>query len=295
MRAERRRIDKDINDYRQFYQKKEDRREYDINDPNYVLNSRPTRTGDRDRCLGISSAQQFLGEDLLSRERKRAQNEQQKSWLLQQIHEKRRAEENLRQADQLLTEALNARDRRALDLEEANRDLRRKLNESTLEYNARLASDIALKRMKNQQEEIEDNLAEQYNHLTSDMLRETKNYGSNFGSNHMVVQDFRGMTDDDIKKAREEHTLQVEDMGRRRAQQEREMREWEALTNSMARQMTLKGREMERNQRAANVDVWEENVQLAEGQKQKREYIDRVVYTNRPTDAYFEQFNTTTR
>lgn len=37
--------------------------------------------------------------------------------------------------------------------------------------------------------------------------------------------------------------------------------------------------------------VAEENLQLAHQQKSHQEYLNRVVYKNKPTAAYFEQFN----
>lgn len=39
----------------------------------------------------------------------------------------------------------------------------------------------------------------------------------------------------------------------------------------------------------------EENRQMGVEQKNKKEYLEKVVYTNRPTAAYFDQFNTSTR
>lgn len=39
----------------------------------------------------------------------------------------------------------------------------------------------------------------------------------------------------------------------------------------------------------------EENQLLALAQKEKERYYNEVVYNNTPTDAYYSQFNTTTR
>lgn len=41
--------------------------------------------------------------------------------------------------------------------------------------------------------------------------------------------------------------------------------------------------------------ILEQNKQLAKEQTTKQEYMERVVFTNVPTEAYYDQFNTTTR
>jgi hypothetical protein len=46
---------------------------------------------------------------------------------------------------------------------------------------------------------------------------------------------------------------------------------------------------------ALNAQMLSENNDLAREQQQKLKYMDNVVYQNRPTMAYFEQFNTTSR
>lgn len=41
--------------------------------------------------------------------------------------------------------------------------------------------------------------------------------------------------------------------------------------------------------------IKDENNQLADEQKARLNYMDRVVFTNQPTTDYFTQFNTTSR
>lgn len=65
---------------RSFQQKKEQRREYDLSDPNATRNSLPARVGDADARIGVSSAQVFEGEDLRAGERRRVQAAQQRAW-----------------------------------------------------------------------------------------------------------------------------------------------------------------------------------------------------------------------
>jgi hypothetical protein len=47
--------------------------------------------------------------------------------------------------------------------------------------------------------------------------------------------------------------------------------------------------------RELNKEVLELNKQLSREQTAHRERTDRAVFTNVPTEAYYDQFNTTTR
>ena len=62
-----------------------------------------------------------------------------------------------------------------------------------------------------------------------------------------------------------------------------------------ARAGTLLERENQRRSAAMKKQLDDENRRLAIEQKNHRDYLDKEVYTNKPTAAYFMQFNTTTR
>jgi hypothetical protein len=51
----------------------------------------------------------------------------------------------------------------------------------------------------------------------------------------------------------------------------------------------------ERERRAFQHDLHNDNQRLSDEQRNLKAYLDRVVYTNQPTAAYFTQFNTSTR
>lgn len=60
------------------------------------------------------------------------------------------------------------------------------------------ASERENKRIQEQREQEEDNLAEMFNLLSSDMLTENKSSAnSNFGINRKITANYRGMTDEE--------------------------------------------------------------------------------------------------
>jgi hypothetical protein len=54
-------------------------------------------------------------------------------------------------------------------------------------------------------------------------------------------------------------------------------------------------KQIEREQRTLDHDLYNDNQRLANEQRHLKSYLDRVVYTNQPTAAYFMQFNTSSR
>lgn len=56
-REERRKLEQEVNEFRKNYQKREDRREFDLNDPNVIKRSLPIRLYDDDPRLGPSAVQ----------------------------------------------------------------------------------------------------------------------------------------------------------------------------------------------------------------------------------------------
>ena len=77
--SQQRQYAQELNDYRRMYQRPEDAREWDLNDPNRWRYLTPARVKDDDARLGPSSAQIFAGEDLQQSARKKAQQEQLKN------------------------------------------------------------------------------------------------------------------------------------------------------------------------------------------------------------------------
>lgn len=54
-------------------------------------------------------------------------------------------------------------------------------------------------------------------------------------------------------------------------------------------------KQIERERRVLQHDLYQDNQRLSNEQRNLKAYLDRVVYTNQPTAAYFTQFNTSSR
>lgn len=289
-------IKKQIDDFRLKVQKPEYRRDYDLYDPLAKLKELPARISDTDPRLTVSSAQIFDGEDLTMRDRRRVQMEQQRAWLEQQIAERKLAEENRKKAEMIEYEATMARERRALELQEQERRAKNQLYAATVQYNRALASEQKHHTQIKKREEEEDNLAEQINHITSEMLTEsTDAVASTFGPHRIVPYTYRRMPAAVCKEIVDERERQCLELQQKRVNCQSVDQKWEELAENFDKVMMAKESEVNAMNNAKLSGVIRLNKQLADEQKRNNEFIEKVVYTNPPTMAYFEQFNTTSR
>lgn len=103
------------------------------------------------------------------------------------------------------------------------------------------------------------------------------------------------MTSEQIDAHKLEQEKQLDDLKKRRIEEESQKKEWDKCTEDMYRTMTLKERELSRSIRNMNHQIRNENEELAKEQKEKIEHYEKVVNTNTPSDDYFDQFNTSAR
>lgn len=286
----------DLNYYRCRFQNKQQSREYDLNDPESIKKSKPVRQADDDYTLGISSAQIFIGEDLGHRERQRRQREQQRAWLDQQIKERKQAENARRQADKVIEESIQSRDQRLEEMAKSERKVRNQVLDSIQQFNSQLARRTREERLRKEREKTEDDMAEIYNMLTSDMLTENPDVAqSRTHPNKKIAFMYRGMTQEELKNFRRDQYQQMKDRKKQETEQEIIDKQWEQYALNMDRELQLKDLEMERKRQQEFEKVLEDNDRLAREQKLQKDYNDQVMHVNRVTQEFFDKFNTTTR
>ncbi|XP_066257088.1 RIB43A-like with coiled-coils protein 2 [Euwallacea similis] len=295
-KEERKKLQKEINDFRKNFQKPEDRREFDLNDPRYLKKQLPCRVDDEDPRLGLSSAQKFEGEDLVSDQRQKLQKKQFRAWLDQQLLEKEQAENERKMAELAYKAAVIAQDQRALELDNLEKVCRKKLDEAATRYNLALAEEKYKINSKKKQQTAEDNSAEIYNALTSDLLTENPEVSqSNMGPGKKIASLYKGMSDDEKLQIRQEQLLQIQETMKKKEYEKRMNKEFEDYLHGIHKSIHLMDLENQQKEREERRKIAEENMRLAEEQRSRNNFLNRVVYANRATEEYFEQFNKTTR
>ncbi|CAF3999566.1 unnamed protein product [Rotaria magnacalcarata] len=149
--------------------------------------------------------------------------------------------------------------------------------------------------LKKRQEEY-DNFAEMANLVSGDLLSENPDQAiSQFGPHRVVPDRWKGMNAEQLRRIREEQQKQLEEKKRRDEEEQQRQNEWDQRRIAEAKAGMIAERQIERERRAQELNLYNDNQRLSNEQRNLKAYLDRVVYTNQPTAAYFTQFNSSSR
>lgn len=285
-----------LNEFRALHQQPSGRREWDLNDPDSLKKDCPARVSDDDPRCGISSMQRFDGEDLNTKARAKYQAEQRRQWVEQQMRERQQAEENQKRADRLYELKMRELDQRACELQFAEEACRKAVLQATKDFNLAQARELEAKRAVEKQQEEDDKKTEMANMLYGDFLTENPAVAQSAFGPHRVVSDrWKGMTPEQIAEIRRVQEVQRNEAQRLRDEERRRNEEFDRQRVAHDRAAELLEREQERMRRQLLAQVADENRRLGAEQKAHQDYLNKDVYTNKPTAAYFMQWNTSTR
>ncbi|CAK9819253.1 RIB43A-like with coiled-coils protein 2 [Anthophora plagiata] len=277
---ERRRIHREIEHFRQNYQRAEQRESCD------------TKSGDGDHSFGMGFGQRFEGEDGNGKARSAAKKEEMRWWIEKQRSERVQAEREQQEAEKAYQAAVISRDKRAVALDQMERDCRRRLNEANARFNRALAEEQEYRRHCEAIQEEEDKKADIYNHVTGDFLMEAKEQAeSTRGPTKPLASRYKGMNEDELRAFREAQANQLKENEKMKSEEKQRNEEWDKLMNTQAELAGMYQREESRKRAEIKKKVAEENLKLAEQHKSHQEYLKRVLYVNKPTAEFFEQFN----
>ncbi|XP_023159509.2 RIB43A-like with coiled-coils protein 2 [Drosophila hydei] len=295
LEKEKRIADSDLNYYRCRYQRLDQRREFDLNDPNFLKKAKPARIADDDIMLGVSSAQIFIGEDLHRGDRQVRQREQQRAWLDQQVMERKQAEDARRKADNVYMESVQCRDKHLEEMAKSDHNMRHQIIHKIRQYNINLAKQKEVNRQRSKRETYEDDMAEIYNMLSSDMLTENPDVAqSRLNPNKKIAFMYRGMTPDELVEFRKGQEQQLADTLQRKTEVQLMNKQWEQYAINMDRTLKLKQIEMDRKHKQQLDDLVRTNAKLAvEQDKQRKDALAQL--SNAVTDEFYDQFNKTSR
>ncbi|XP_076760511.1 RIB43A-like with coiled-coils protein 2 [Xylocopa sonorina] len=273
----RRQISKEIERFRQQYQRAE---------------HRDSRGGSRSTEDDLHFGQIFPAEDDNSKERAKARKEELRWCIEKQRGERLQAERERQEAERAYQAAVISRDKRARALDQMERDCRRRLNEATARFNRALAEEQEYRRRCEAVQEEEDKRADIYNHVTGDFLTEAKEQAeSTRGPRKPLASRYKGMTADELRAFREAQARQLKEIEGMKLEERRRDEEWDRLMNTQAVLASSYQREIDRKRAEALRKIAGENLELAQRHKSEQEYLNRVIYKNKPTAEFFEQFN----
>lgn len=284
--AEQQRIQCEMNEFRNRFQQKEQTREFDLNDPLHI------------RKMSASDSFRWLGLDPDCVHRKKMQQEQQKSWLNQQILEKMEAKMESSQVE-IAMETCALNQEAQMQNNERTKQIHRQKNQlDTARFNQSLAQAQKQKRLEARRHEDEDNLAEIMNSLCSDMLTENKESGvylSLFGGSRITTSMYRGMTDEQLHEIRSEQLQQIKDKQSNKAKQKENDLLFDENDKNRLKLFEIQEQEIQKKRNHLFSLQNSTNMHLQSHQKQRNHYLNKNVYKFTPTEDFFNQFNTTSR
>jgi RIB43A len=192
MQEQKKKAEIELNQFRKKHQQKKDSSDFDLFDSNGLKKSLPARVDDNDARLSISGGQMFIGEDLKSQKRHREQQQLQKYWLDQQIAERNTLKANRKIADDKIGEGIAKHDSHTVFLGNRMNEDKREIQRQIRDYNQMMAQQKQENDKKRRQMEQNDNLAEIYNFLSSDLLQENQPKGSSLGSQRCIPYMYKG-------------------------------------------------------------------------------------------------------
>ncbi|XP_069484279.1 RIB43A-like with coiled-coils protein 2 [Ambystoma mexicanum] len=290
------RLNKAVADFQQCFQKREDRREFDLYDPQGLKKELPARISDKDPRCTVSGVQQLLGEDINQPQRQKFQQEQFREWSLQQQKEFDKARVEKKCADDLYDKTRIELDQRAMELQRMEEETRRLVCMTTKEFNmAQAMESFERKRIEKQHEE-EDNIVEISNLLQGDLLSENpEQAASAFGPHRVVPDRWKGMSEEQLMEIKMTQEQQIHEKMRLQEEERQRAADWDRQRVQAARAMVLAERQQKRQEKELRKAQDHVNMQLAQAHKAQKAYLDKEVFSNAPTDEYFSQFNTTSR
>ncbi|XP_073423768.1 RIB43A-like with coiled-coils protein 2 isoform X2 [Dendrobates tinctorius] len=285
-----------INEFRLQYQKKEDRREYDLYDPLALKKDLPPRVSDDDPRCSVSGVQRLMGEDLTEKNRKKEQQQQLREWSLQQQHVWAKALEDQRFAESLHDKTRIELDKKAMELQKMEEQVKREMCIFTKEFNRAQAEESLERKKLQKQLEEEENSVEISNNTDGDLLSEDPAQSTSaFGPHRVATDRWKGMSPEQLKEVIGVQQQQIQEKMRLKEEERQRKAEWDRRRVQEARAMVLLERQQKRQERELRKEQDHINLQLVQAHKAQKNYLDQEVFSNTPTDEYFDQFNTTSR
>ncbi|KAK7194586.1 flagellar protofilament ribbon protein-like protein [Novymonas esmeraldas] len=281
--------EKELQDYRQTFQKKELGREWDLNDPAARRKELPARVGDNDPRNGPSSLQKFDGEDLDYAARRAAQQQQQRQWAQQQVNEKLAKKWMEQERDRAFDDRNEEVNYRLYEIEQKVAEQRRLMEKNGADFNRALAEQQRREAVRAKEENTRLGLAEMAYQMDSDFLNEREGVVGELGAT-VKAERFKGISEKQKTLLRAGQDEQLRELRRRRLLEVEENKQWSQQEHMQLRMANALDRQRERERRAERERLAETHKMQAQAATQRKAELDEL-YTNAVDEDYFKYWD----
>uniref|UniRef100_A0A8B9HU48 RIB43A-like with coiled-coils protein 1 n=1 Tax=Astyanax mexicanus TaxID=7994 RepID=A0A8B9HU48_ASTMX len=293
----RRELAEELQQYRALCQRPEDSRDADIN---YKHQGAPSVYLPSEESLGPASMQVFQGEGIGEEEKKRFQMELNERTFRAQREERDRQEKEKKHKDMLRDMELMQRNLIDVQLDALEEECKRAARMALKSYNQ---AQVDERRERERQEKLRqegEGMKEVWHMVTSDLLTESLEAAAREGERsaeapRVLPDRWKGMSPKQLSaiyRQREEQRAEKE--AQRQLEKHRELA-WGLQQLEEAREQVEEERRLREMERERRLQLDKYNQQLAQEQQIHQQYLNKQIYTNRPTARYFSQFNTSSR
>ncbi|XP_023283180.1 RIB43A-like with coiled-coils protein 1 [Seriola lalandi dorsalis] len=249
--------------------------------------------------LGPASMQIFQGEGIREEQTRREQMKQTERDLRAQKEDNAIRHMGNKHNEMLVSRELVHQDLRGVEQAAQEEEFKKAARIAYDNYNQALAAERAEKLKQQHRREERENLAEVWHTLTSDMMTEcaetAKREVGGAKPPRVLTDRWKGMSPEQLSTIRGEREEQCRERQRQQDTKRIQDAAWDLQLlklSSEAEEKETRAAEL-RRQRRIQMDQY--NMQLAREQQAYQEYLNKKLYTNKPTKDYFYQFNTSSR
>lgn len=283
-------IQREDNEFNMTHMTRENSREYDITRPDYKKVQLPVRTGDDDAWLTVSSGQKFEGEDLGAQERQKRQREQLHRWHTQQMAEKENRKVLELEEDREWQRRYLENDKLMNQIEEQTKLARKEVQSRIDEENYRAMMEKRRQIEEEKFDELCSNEAEKAATNNSRFMTESRDQAIGLNGKR-IVQDWKGMTDEEKLQIIEDRRTQMMENQRKRQEEAMRERQEEAERQRIARDAIKRERAEMRERKQKEKDLADQYLRDAQEEKRKEQERNRNLYgTNQPTEDFWSYF-----
>ncbi|XP_070825249.1 RIB43A-like with coiled-coils protein 1 isoform X2 [Chaetodon trifascialis] len=246
--------------------------------------------------LGPASMQVFQGEGMGEEQKRREQMKEAERDLRAQREDNERRLMRDKCREMLLSKEMVLQDLRGVQLHALEEECKKAASIALDNYNKALAAEQAEKWKEQHRREQRENLAEILHTMTSDMMTESAEAEVRGGRPPRVLIDkWKGMSREQLSAIHREREEQRLEKQRQRDAEKVQNAAWELQLLKLSRAAEEEERREAELRREKRIQTGRLNMQLAKEQQAHQEYMNKVLYTNKPTKDYFSQFNTSSR
>ncbi|XP_053173781.1 RIB43A-like with coiled-coils protein 1 [Scomber japonicus] len=249
--------------------------------------------------LGPASMQIFQGDGIGEEQKRREQIKKTERDLRVQKEDNERKNMEDKHKEMLVSKELVHQDLKGVQQRALEEECKKATRITLDNYNQALAAERAEKRQEQKRREEKESLTEMWHTMTSDMMTECAEAAERqMGGGRppqVLIDRWKGMNPEQLSAIHSEREAQRLERQRQCDAEKSQEAAWDLQLLKASTKAEEEERSAAKLRREKRIQMDQYNMELARKQQEHQEYLNKRLYTNKPTEVYFHQFNTSSR